>query len=33
MPEIPDKSEGLRKAEKSSIYPFINCGEHEFERR
>ncbi|EAR91082.3 hypothetical protein TTHERM_00430030 (macronuclear) [Tetrahymena thermophila SB210] len=33
MPEIPDKSEPLRKAEKSQLYPFIGCNVYEFERR
>ncbi|KRX02221.1 hypothetical protein PPERSA_04843 [Pseudocohnilembus persalinus] len=33
MPEISAKSEALRKADKSQIYPFISCSEHEFERR
>lgn len=33
MPEIPEKSEALRKSDKSELYPFISCGEHEFERR
>lgn len=33
MPEIPEKSEALRKSEKSALYPFISCNEHEFERR
>lgn len=25
MPEIPDKSEDIRKAERSQYYPFISC--------
>lgn len=25
MPEMPDKSESIRKAEKSQYYPFITC--------
>lgn len=33
MPEIPEKSEALRKAEKSQLYPFISCSVQEFERR
>jgi hypothetical protein len=30
MPDIPEKSEALRKAEKSQIYPFISCSVLEF---
>ena len=33
MPEVPEKSEALRKAEKSAYYPFISVGVYEFERR
>lgn len=33
MPEMPEKSEALRKAEKSQVYPFISCSVYEFERR
>jgi len=33
MPEIPEKSELLRKSEKSKLYPFISVDVNEFERR
>ena len=33
MPEVSEKSELLRKAEKSKLYPFISVEVHEFERR
>ena len=33
MPETPEKSEPLRKSEKSKVYPFISTDVQEFERR
>lgn len=33
MPEVPERSEPLRKAQKSQIYPFITTTVFEFERR
>lgn len=33
MPDMPEKSENLRKAEKSKLYPFIDVEVFEFERR
>lgn len=33
MPELPEKSENLRKAEKSKLSPFIKVDIYEFERR
>jgi hypothetical protein len=33
MPEIPEKSEKLRKANKSKLHPFVNVDINEFERR
>lgn len=33
MPEQPEKSENLRKAEKSKILPFIKVDPYEYERR
>lgn len=29
MPEMAEKSEALRKAEKSQVYPFISCSVYE----
>ena len=33
MPDIPEKSELIRKAERSKLYPFISVDVYEFERR
>ena len=33
MPEVPEKSELIRKAERSKLYPFISVDVYEFERR
>ncbi|CAD8123858.1 unnamed protein product [Paramecium sonneborni] len=33
LQEIPEKSEKLRKANKSKLYPFVNVDVNEFERR
>lgn len=33
MPELPEKTEPLRKAEKCALYPHISIKENEFERR
>ena len=33
MPEQPEKSENLRKAEKSKVLPFIKVDPYEYERR
>jgi len=33
MPDQPEKSENLRRAERSKILPFVRVDQYEFERR